>query len=100
MNSEAIDEQLRKLREDLARLHGDLGQFARVVAEPGKAEAVAAVHDVRDRLRTAAHKMADMTRTGQQGIESATKQLSEHPLIAVAAAFGLGFAMGKLLGRS
>lgn len=111
MSTEAVEEQLQKLREDLARLHEDLARLASAAAAPPKSDAppkpdatakpgaAAEPADARERLRNAARKISEVSQFSQQGVETVVKQVSEHPLCAAAAAFGLGFAIGKLFGR-
>lgn len=105
MSTEAVEVQLQKLREDLARLHDDLARLVTAAAAPPKPDATAKPDatpepaDARERLRNAARKIAEVSQFSQQGVETVVKQVSEHPLCAAAAAFGLGFAIGKLFGR-
>src|SRR5262245_1040074 len=99
MSDHPVEDELRNLREDLARLQRDVAQLVRALVDAGKAEAGSVQNEARDRLRKAAQKLTDATRTGQQGVETVVKQVKDHPLCALAAAFGLGYALGKLFRR-
>lgn len=82
---EALREEVSKLRTDIT----DIAETLRKLSHD-------AVADGRDRLRDAAKQQTDKARESLSGVES---EIEQRPLTSVAAAFGIGFVLGKLLDR-
>jgi len=86
--SEEIDSlksDVKALRDDLARLVGAVGDDLEEQGEAARAEA-------RRRLEAARAR-------GQSALDDIESRIERNPLTALAAALGIGFLIGALLGR-
>jgi ElaB/YqjD/DUF883 family membrane-anchored ribosome-binding protein len=87
-----LDAELSAIRSDLKALRDDLSSVARTagnVAATGKKRAEEMVGE----------KVEELRAKGSEIGESVGHEIEQHPLTAVAIAFGAGFILGKLLDR-
>lgn len=74
----SLKSDMSNIAESLSRLSGDV------------------VTDGRDRLKQATE---DQRRKAKEGREALEREITERPLTSMAAAFGIGFMLAKLLDR-
>jgi ElaB/YqjD/DUF883 family membrane-anchored ribosome-binding protein len=101
--SNGIEEELGVLKTDIVRIQSDLSALAKGLTSEGKKQW--------DRSRKAVEKSAEQTFSKVSGAVSDLAEDSEEaigifqegigkrPLLSVAAALGIGFLLGKVLGR-
>ncbi|MFP4379469.1 MAG: YqjD family protein [Candidatus Sumerlaeia bacterium] len=83
-------EQFDALKEDIASFRDDFKNLLSAVSESGKAKG----HEAMDKL----HDTYDHAR--EQGVQAGKQcydTMAEHPMVTMAAAFGAGLVLGKLL---
>jgi ElaB/YqjD/DUF883 family membrane-anchored ribosome-binding protein len=97
MTDSQLERQLEQLRDDLARLRGDVGALADALSGGSRAAADDLAGRARERLRTAAENLAGCC--SSEMLSQVEEQVRRHPLVALAAAFSLGCCLGKLFGR-
>ena len=89
-------EKIGAVKSDLQALRGDLEELTRSF----KAEAQANVSEFRDNATTkfkAAQKNA--VEAGAKGQKQAQAKIKQNPIVSIAAAAGLGLAVGALIAR-
>lgn len=87
------------LRDEMARVKADLRRVVDDLADLRSAAACAAsegVSEVKGRVAEAAHSAVAK---GRESVERVEKAVSDHPLISLAAAFGIGLAVGVGVSR-
>jgi ElaB/YqjD/DUF883 family membrane-anchored ribosome-binding protein len=85
----SIEEELAKIRHDLASLGAALGDTA-------SAEASARLTSLRQRVDSLADEAGALT---DASVEEIRGTITEHPLASVAVAFGLGVLLASVLRR-
>lgn len=88
----ALRQNLDEFKADIGRLRDDLAELANGAVRVAKTGAVQA----RDHVAEGAHTAAARTRQAADTIE---EQISAHPLLTAAAAFGIGMAVGVGVSR-
>lgn len=82
---QALKDDLQTLRQDFAKLTESLKKSVREDVSAGA-----------DTARASAAQFQDRAREATRGLEA---EVAARPLTSVAAAFGVGFLLGKLLDR-
>jgi ElaB/YqjD/DUF883 family membrane-anchored ribosome-binding protein len=85
----SIEEEVSKIKEDLAALGNALGESA-------SAETAAALQSLRQRFDRVAENASAMTGSA---IERTGKTITDNPFIAIASAFGVGIVLSAMLLR-
>jgi len=88
----ATDKEIQELRSELAELKdefAEIGQTMRRIANSAKDEG-------KERLRSVADRSRDQASQTWGAFE---KEVEERPMTSLAAAFGIGLLLGKLLDR-
>lgn len=101
--AEDIQAQMNELKEDLAKLRGDLGMVLRTMMEATKSEA----GEARDRLESKAREQLDnfssaLDSARAQGRVMADRfydQIEAHPMQSILGALGAGFLIGFMAGK-
>lgn len=83
---------LDELRDEVSKLRSDITDIADTLTKL----AGDVVTDGQHRFKQSSERTREKAKDAWSGIEH---ELEERPLTAVAAAFGLGFVLGKLLDR-
>jgi ElaB/YqjD/DUF883 family membrane-anchored ribosome-binding protein len=87
-----FEAEMAAIRSDLAALREDIAAVARTAA--------AAAQQQKDRAVEALEgKADDLMEKGEEMIAGLGREVEARPLMSVAAAFGIGFMLGKLLDR-
>jgi len=84
-----IEDEISKIKEDIAALGNTLGENA-------SAEATAALRSLRQRFDRVTDNASAMT---EDAIESAQTTIADNPFIAIASAFGVGILLSAVLLR-
>ena len=95
--------QMSELKDDFAKLRGDLSGIVRTLMDATKAEA----GEARDRLEAKAHEQIDALarglnrgkETGRHCAHVVCEQIEENPMASVLTALGVGFLIGILIHR-
>lgn len=103
MSGDAMQQQLRALKEDMATLRGDLKAIAGTVGSDARSR----LANAKDRIAVAAQgakeRIGDAyegaVEHGQEVAESARGEINKRPLTIVACAFLVGVVAGGLLLR-
>lgn len=98
-----VSKEYEKLRRDVVQLRDDLGEVTQALLAVGSAK----VSSARQRASEATEAGAETVREllerlkqhGENAGEKVETQVREHPVMALAASFGLGFLLAKLAGR-
>jgi ElaB/YqjD/DUF883 family membrane-anchored ribosome-binding protein len=85
MATSKLEEELDLLKYDVTALRNDIKTLAATLGDEAK-----------DRVAKAAEAARKL---GQQGAQVAENQITTHPFASVAAAFGVGLLLGRLLHR-
>jgi len=99
----ATDKELKTLKGEFASLKSDVAEIgesistiAKSSAQEGQERAKAMARNGKERVNRAADKSAGQMRSGWDAIEG---EVEQRPLTSLGIAMGLGFVIGKLLGR-
>ena len=99
--SDELRKDLDRLKADLDTLRSDIGEVAGALRDLGAERWHGARDSAEDELRRAREvleRRADEARArGREARDAAERQVSEHPLGSLLTAFGVGFALAKLL---
>ncbi|APZ42482.1 DUF883 family protein [Acidihalobacter ferrooxydans] len=99
--SDTPKDDLEALRADFDKLREDMGKLTDSLKDMGAEQAHEARGNLNDRLDAAREKLrAGVGSAGQRGhdyYEQVESSVGERPLISLAAAFGAGFVIAKLL---
>ena len=99
--STAPKDDLAALREDFDKLREDVSKLTETLKHIGSQRAQSAKEQLDERLDEAREKLHERVDTakqrGQSYYEDLEGQVGEHPLGSLLAAFGIGFAIAKLL---
>lgn len=100
---DGFQEELTALKGDIKKIHEDLAFLAEGLTHEGKKEwkeAKKAISATASRsisgLSDAAHEVAERSEAALKTVQSG---ISERPLTSLLAALGVGYLLGKLLGR-
>jgi ElaB/YqjD/DUF883 family membrane-anchored ribosome-binding protein len=88
-HSLSIKQEFRRIQEELASLAESLGETA-------SAETKTAINSLRQRLDSLGDVASSIM---EEGVEDAREMVVANPLVAVTAAFGLGFLLAALIRR-
>lgn len=88
--------EMENLKAELAKLRADLSGVAQALKSTGAAEAAELKASIKEAL---AHAYEEVRDKGKKSVEAVEHQVTEHPIIAILAAFGAGFLVAKLLDR-
>ncbi len=104
MTDEALQQELEKLKADIAQLRSDLGSLNETVREAGRerlaearARAREKAEDTREALKT---KVDEALATGQKVVEDLDARVTQNPMGSLLAAFGVGFVIAQLMNWS
>jgi len=84
------------IQDVISRIGDDVGALGDVVGESASAEVRASIKSLRQKLRDLEEESEGLI---THGIQETRGTISENPLIAVAAAFGVGVVLAALLRR-
>lgn len=100
MNDYNLHEEMETLKADVAKLRADVSDLLDVLREIGaeKVESTKSsiedeIRERRERLREAINRAEERGRRTSEDFE---RNIAQHPLSSVLAAFGLGFILAKL----
>ena len=93
---ETLRTDLETVRKDLATLTDTLKETAKARMQLGVETAEAEVKPALAQLRQTLDKARGR---GREGLQTVAGQVEERPLVTLAAAFGLGLLIGRLLDR-
>lgn len=105
MAENELQEELRRLRSDMAALQSDMATLVGTLKDLGvnKAEGMRSSFEdeIRNRREELRRKLEEARTTGRRTVEDAVDGLGEgvgqHPLSSLITAFGLGFVIAKLM---
>ena len=96
MATRTQDDDLDQLRADIDTLKSDI----HTMAESVKTLSSSMTENARAAVADGAQRAGEKVKAGARvAHEAADRNIAEHPLTAVAVAFGVGFAAGKLIDR-
>jgi ElaB/YqjD/DUF883 family membrane-anchored ribosome-binding protein len=102
----AVDEradEVRILREELAKVRADIAALAKDLRDLGLAAAGTAQHAAEaegERLKTGIDEtLAELRQRGEKTLQDAKASVEERPLFAVLVALAVGFILGRVLDR-
>ena len=103
MAEAGLENELEKLRSDIAQLRADLS----AVGESVRKMSTDAVGATQAKVRSAAQDALDEFQSrlneaksqGQKAIHDLEREVTENPLTSLAVAFGIGFVLSKILDR-
>ena len=99
--SEELQDEIKRLKEDLGKLRGDVGDLLQVLRAAGLEQVAKSKDNITDELQRHREKVkaaVDKARlNSEKALDDLEENVSDHPLSAVLMAFGLGFIVAKLL---
>ena len=97
MTEKAAEATIDHVRKDMDAIRADIG----ALTDPLRSATGALADDAVRQMSNGAAKANAAVRDGAKVVhETANKNIAEHPLIAVAVAFGIGVVIGKVLDRN
>ena len=96
MSSEALEQEVKELRQDVAALRKALREEAAKRKASARAKLEEAAAENVERLRTAAQ---DAGGRAKESIDQLEEQIEAKPVQSVLVALFVGFVLGRLLGR-
>lgn len=104
MAERSLHDEMDSLKEDMAKLQGDVGDLLGLIKEIGAEKVAETRSTLRDGLDEQRERLWDAVgrarEQGQRRVNDLEDQITEHPLGSLFAAFGLGYIIAKLGGRS
>ncbi|HHH46115.1 MAG TPA: DUF883 family protein [Thiotrichales bacterium] len=101
MPDAALQQEIEKLKADIAQLREDLGSVTEALkaaaaqqAEEARARAKARAEQARENLQ---QKVDEALNTGQQMAAQLDRKVADNPMTALLAAFGVGFVLAKMM---
>lgn len=88
----ATDKELKELKEEFSALKSELSKISKTVSHLAKS----ATDEGRSRIRATADQSREQVRETWGAFE---KEVEERPMTSIALALGVGFILGKVLGR-
>jgi ElaB/YqjD/DUF883 family membrane-anchored ribosome-binding protein len=96
MPNEELTRELNQLKSDIAGLRGDMASLVKTLKDAGIDEGREAYQRASERARRAGEAVREQANEAYTVIG---REVEEHPLTSVLAAFGTGFVIGMLLDR-
>lgn len=104
MASPNVQEEVQVLKDDVAKLRSDVSDLVGLLKDLGlqkidetRGSVEEELQEQRERLRVAFGHARDR---GKSAVEDVEQQMTEHPLGTLLTAFGIGYIIAKLGGRS
>ncbi|RMG27615.1 MAG: DUF883 family protein [Gammaproteobacteria bacterium] len=101
MADEALQQELERLKADIARLRADLGAVSEALKATAAAQAEAARERAREKAEQAREnlqqKVDEALSAGQQVAAQLDRKVADNPMTALLAAFGVGFVLAKMM---
>lgn len=96
-----VQKELNAIRQDLANLQADMADLAGVLRDLGARRVEGLRNSVEGELRDSREalrrRLDEMRAGGRKRLGEFEEGVGEHPLSALATAFGIGFILGKIL---
>lgn len=103
MANQTVDKEVETLRADMDTLRADVKKLTEQLSRTAKAGATAASAEAEaelTRLRGELDRLYQRAKDGgAASLESIEQTVERHPFTSLAAAFGIGLLLGKLLDR-
>ena len=100
--NEDLHTEINKLKDDITKLRGDVGDLLQVLREAGIDKFAQSRESFDEELQKGREKVRatmDKARvSGEKALNDLEEGVSEHPLSSLLMAFGLGFIVAKVLG--
>jgi ElaB/YqjD/DUF883 family membrane-anchored ribosome-binding protein len=100
--NEDLHTEINKLKDDITKLRGDVGDLLQVLREAGIDKFAQSRESFDEELQKGREKVRatmDKARvSGEKALDDLEEGVSEHPLSSLLMAFGLGFIVAKVLG--
>ena len=101
MADKALEDELKELRADFARMQDDIADLAGALRELGVRKVDEARDSAEEELRARREQLREHLRSartrGRETVEDLGDTMGEHPLSSLGIAFGAGFIIAKLL---
>lgn len=101
MADKALEDELRELRADFAKMQEDIGDLAGALRDLGVRKADQARESAEDELRARRDQIREQLRSararGRETVDDLGETMGDHPLSSLGIAFGAGFIIAKLL---
>jgi ElaB/YqjD/DUF883 family membrane-anchored ribosome-binding protein len=104
MASPNVQEEVQVLKDDVAKLRSDVSELVGLLKDLGlqkvdqtRDTVEEELQEQRERLRLA---MGRARERGRSAVEDVEQQLTEHPVGTLLTAFGIGYILAKLGGKS
>ena len=96
-----VQAEVKRLKDDLGKLRGDVSSLVDVLRELGIEKANATKESLTEEMQKRREKVREAinkARTvGESQIDDIEENITSHPLSSLAMAFGIGFIIAKLL---
>jgi ElaB/YqjD/DUF883 family membrane-anchored ribosome-binding protein len=99
MTDTQLTEELQQLRREFSQVQSDLTQLLNTLAESGQQPVDNAKAETLRGLRAAAASVGSAARRGCETAATIEREIAEHPRLAALGSFGLGYLLGKMVGR-
>jgi ElaB/YqjD/DUF883 family membrane-anchored ribosome-binding protein len=96
MPNEEITKELDQLKSDIADLRDDVASLVKTLKDAGIEQGREAYNRAYERAR---HARDSVREQADEAYSAIGREVEEHPLTSVLAAFGTGFVVGMLLDR-
>ncbi len=90
--SNDVQSELAELKDDFAKLRGDLGDLTKAIIDAGKQTGAAAAEQLHD-------KVEDVKQRGREKFDKVEHQIEDNPWTSVGVALSVGLIVGFLLRR-
>lgn len=94
--AEDITKELNQLKSDIADLRDHMASLVKALKDAGIDQGREAYNKASERARQASESVRAQA---DEAYSAIGREVEEHPLTSVLAAFGTGFVVGMLLGR-
>jgi ElaB/YqjD/DUF883 family membrane-anchored ribosome-binding protein len=99
-----LGKEMEALKEDMAKLRGDLAGIAEALKDAGRGRVEAAkgtLAELADALREELRRgLEGAKEKSRKSVDTVEQQIEQRPLLSLLAAFGVGVFLGKFLDRS
>ena len=89
-------DEIDAVKDDIGALRSDIEKLLKTLAKDAKAKSQETMNAARENINEYAHAAKERTK---EGVAITEKKIEENPFTSVAAAFGVGLILGRIMSK-